>query len=128
MKSAGGPDGSDQVVSSAVVRAAIDKGASPRQPSDSIGKARSIEVRVHPGLLGLLEHVASPEALTAWLDGSLLAGAPNQVRVMLSRAAVVRSIQDSESRLQYTKILLKDSEEWWEESAVEYSQTVRATV
>lgn len=117
-----------------LVSSTIRKGSSSRhvtsqeEVASSSYPARYIEARLHPDVISeVLERAPTPAVRAAWLEGSVVAGALNRVRIVQSRAARTHN-QGSESQYQDMKVVWKESEAWWEERALESGLLPAVTV
>lgn len=99
-------------------------------PAASSPIDRYFEARLHPDAIpAVLQEAPSPAVRAAWLDGFRVAGAPNRVRVVQSRAALTgEQPQGSEDQLQDVKVLWKESEAWWQACAVECEKLAAVAV
>lgn len=81
---------------------------------------RYTETRLHPHLVSVaLARAPSAEMRAAWLDGLSVDDAPHRVRLVNSRAAKNPNSRSYESHSQDFNVLRRESEQWWEERALE---------
>lgn len=77
------------------------------------------ELRLHPDIFAaVIKQAPSARIGTAWVNGSSVPGGQYRVRVMESRATVMNE-SDSETSEQNLNVLRRESEQWWEERALE---------